>query len=140
MPSKRLLLLVVLTTGCAASTPREVFTQATQAFADGDVPRAIAHFSHRLLEARPAVALEDYYGVPDNRKGVGFFLRNHRFQLVRQSATEALAKVTWTTGRSEPVYFVLEDGAWKLDLPPGPSEPADGPPVLTSPNEPNSVR
>lgn len=115
-----LALLIPLSTSCASTTPREVFTEATQAFAEGDVARAMTHFSQRLRAARPLHELEDYYGVPDNRKGVGFFLRDHRFQLIRQDDREALAKVTWTTGRSEPVYFVLENGKWRLDLPPAP--------------------
>jgi hypothetical protein len=123
MRSWKMIPLLVLA-GCAGGTPETVFRRSAHAFSDGDVGTGTSHFSRRLQEARPLGVLETYYRSSENRKGMAFLLRDSRFRIVREQDGTAVGEVTWTTGRTEPVYFVLEGGAWKLDLPPGkpPSE------------------
>lgn len=132
-----LVLLGGILTGCAATTPHEIFQAATSAFSEGDIATGMGHFSERLKAARPATVLEDYYSREENRRGVQFFLREASFRVVHESETHIVARVTWTTGRSEPVYFVRENGRWKLDLPPSP-ERSPAPAVGTDPKSPAS--
>ena len=124
----RLLAIAIVTVGlasCAAPTPHLVFQQATEAFADGSIEKGTAHFSSRLKEARRIQDLERYYADEKRRKGVKYLLEGHQFQLTSQDGDRAVGEVTWRNGRREPVYFVLEKGSWKLDLPPTSVKPAN---------------
>ncbi len=116
----RTLLIFSLTLcGCASSpTPSLVFREATEAFADGSIEKATAHFSHRLKDLRRLQDLKCYYADDTRRNGVRYLLEDHQFTLTSQSAERAVGEVIWRNGRREPVYFVLEEGVWKLDLPP----------------------
>jgi hypothetical protein len=105
--------------GCASSSPPGVFRESTYAFSEGDIAGGSCHFSERLRSARPIAVLEAYYRVPDHRKGIAFLLKDHRFRMVKEDDGSAVGEVTWTTGKTEQVYFVRENGAWKIDLPPG---------------------
>ncbi len=106
--------------GCAAS-PEQVFRRATGAFAEGDVAYGMRHFSRRLAERSSQADLELYYSNPDNRRGVEFLMEELKFQVLEQDDDHAVARVVWRTGRTEQVYFVREDGAWKIDREPAPS-------------------
>ena len=124
------LLAVSSLAGCAAESPERVFRESTCAFAAGDIEEGASHFSKRLLAARPIRELEAYYLLPERRKGIDYLLKDHRFRIVREDTGTAVGEVTWTTGRTEPVYFVREGGRWKLDLP-----AREGPPPGTPPEQ-----
>lgn len=127
-----LLLPLLALAGCSGGTPEMVFRRSALAFSEGDVGAGASHFSRRLQAARPIGVLEAYYRSPENRKGVAFLLKDHRFRLVKEEGGAAVGEVTWTTGRTEPVYFVLEGGAWKLDLPPSEPQPEGTVPSVRS--------
>lgn len=110
------LLAVSLLAGCAAS-PERVFRDATEAFARGDVDTATRHFSRRLLDRVSHGELEYYYSKKDNQRGVAFLLEDLAFQVVAMDDDRATARVVWRTGRTEPVHFVREQGAWRIDVP-----------------------
>ena len=114
--------LAICLSGCLSAGPERVFRKSTGAFADGEIRRGARHFSERLLAARPLEALEAYYASTERRKGVAYLLKELRFELLEETPTAARARVTWTTGLTESVYFVHEGSRWKLDLPPAPTE------------------
>ncbi len=111
--------------GCAAS-PREVFERSTSAFARGDVEAGVSCFSRDLLAERPVDHLTIYYAEPDHRETVAFLLKNHTFTLLEETEHRAVAQVIWTTGDTEKVYFVRENGRWKIDRAPRETKPAGG--------------
>ena len=111
--------LVLFACGCVSPGPEKVFREATKAFAEGEVRRGARHFSQRLLAARPLPPLATYYSDPQKQKGIAYLLKKLNFALVDEAPYSAVAEITWTTGRTELVFFVRENGDWKLDLPPG---------------------
>ena len=134
MRTLRVVSLMLLAAGCATRGPEHTFRESTRAFADGDIERGCSYFSARLLASRPPKTLERYYWEPERRKAVAYLLRDHRLHIIEVAPRHAVAEVTWTTGKTETVYFVREDGEWKLDLPPDPPQAAapGGPAALAS--------
>lgn len=89
-----------------------------QAFARGDAAQATRYFSKDLKVQRPIDQLEAFYASEGPRKHAAALLDKYRLVMIRQAAGTAMGKVIWLTGKTEPVYFVREDGLWKLDVPP----------------------
>ena len=104
--------------GCAGGSPEKIFRNSLHAFADGEIERGTRYFSERLLNKRPISALKAYYGKQERCQAIAFLLKGHSFRLIKVEPIYAVGEVTWSTGRTEAVYFVRENGDWKLDLPP----------------------
>ena len=112
-----LTLVLTLSSGCTA-TPETVFMKSTQAFADGDVEHGMSYLSQRLRDTVSENDLKHYYSMEDHRKAMVYVLEDATFQLLNMDTKKAHGRVVWTTGRIEDAYFVMENGVWKIDLPP----------------------